>query len=283
VRIKDLLKGTLSEEELRYVPSSFDIIGSREKAVAIVEVPTELEHRKNEIAKAIMKIHKNVKTVLAKKSARKGPYRIRELELVLGDPNTEVLHKEHGYLLKLDPRKVYFSPREATERQRVAKQVKPGEFIMLMFAGVGPYAFAILKWQPLVEKIVAIEINPYAFYYLLENIKLNKAEDKIVPILGDVRYKAQDFYNICDRVIMPLPKGAYLFLEEAFSCLKPEGGIIHVYHWAPEDDLFSEIEGIILKEAKRLGYRVHLLNRRKVLPYAPRIMKVCVEFKAWKN
>ncbi|RLE80211.1 MAG: class I SAM-dependent methyltransferase family protein, partial [Thermoprotei archaeon] len=209
-------------------------------------------------------------------------YRIRDYEILLGDPVTEVVHKEHGYLLKLDPTKVYFSPREATERQRVAVQVRPGEYVMLMFAGVGPYAFAILKHQPHVDKIIAIELNPIAYKYLLENVKLNKAEGKVIPVLGDVREKASQFYGLCDRVIMPLPRGAYLFLKEAFYCLKPEGGIVHIYHWAPEERPYDEIGRIIHEEASKYGFEVQILNRRKVLPYAPRIVKVCVEFKARK-
>lgn len=98
-------------------------------------------------------------------------------------------------------------PRESTERMRIAKQVKPGEFIMLMFAGVCPYGIVIAKHQPKIKKIVAIEINPIAYKYMVENIKLNKLEDKIIPVLGDVKDKAKYWYGMCDRVIMPLPKG----------------------------------------------------------------------------
>jgi len=277
-KLRDLLKGVLNENELKYVPSSFDIVGSREKAIAILEIPPEIYRRKEVIAEALMKLHKNVKTVVIKRSPRKGKYRVREFEVVLGEGGTEVIHREHGSLIKLDPLKVYFSPREATERIRVASKVREGEVVMLMFAGVGPYALAIARECPRVGKVIAIEINPYAYKYLEENVKLNSLEGKVIPVLGDVRDKCKEWYGKCDRVIMPLPKGAYWYLDEAFRCLKPKGGVIHFYHWGPEDDLFTEAIDIIRDYAEKYGVKVKILDKRKVLPYAPRIYKVCIEF-----
>lgn len=277
MRLKDLLKEKIPEEKLKYVPASFDIVGSRQGAVAIVEIPPELEEYENIIGEAILSLHRNVKAVYKKLSGRKGEFRIRELKLIAGEPLTEVLHKEHGYVLKLDVTKVYFSPREATERQRIASQVKPGEIVMVMFAGVGPYAIAIAKAQPRVEKIIAIEINPVAYKYMVENIRINKLEDKIIPVLGDVRDKVADWKNTCDRVVMPLPKGAHLFLNEAITVLKEKGGIIHFYFWDREEDPFTRAYAIVEKVAKLHGYRARLLSARKVLPYAPRIYKVVVD------
>ncbi len=283
MRLRELLRDNIPPELLSKVPSSFDVIGSREGAVAIVEIPPELQDYRVAIAKAIVKIHKNVKAVYEKKSGRTGVYRLREYKLLVGDRITEIIHKEHGIRLKLDFTKVYFSPREATERQRIARQVKPGEFIMVMFAGIGPYALAIAKKQPGVKRVVAIEINPIAYKYMVENIKLNKLEGKIIPVLGDVRVKATRWYGLCDRVIMPLPKGAYLFLDQAFKCLKPEGGVIHFYHWASEDNLFEEAYRLLERVSILHGYSIRILDARIVSPYAPRIYKVCMDVMVYPN
>lgn len=279
MKLKQLLKNKLTPEELAYAPSTFDIIGSREKAIAIVEIPPELEGKKYIIAEAIMQIHKNVKIVLRKLSERKTVYRIREYEVLLGDEDTEVIHKEYGIRLKLDPRKVYFSPREATERLRIARQVMPGETVMVMFAGVGPYALMIVKHQPLVDKVIAIELNPYAYKYMVENVKINKMETKIIPILGDVRDKSKDWFGLCNRVVMPLPKGAYKFLDEAFQCLKIEGGTIHFYFWAREEDISREAIEHIWGYAWKYKKKIKILDLRKVLPYAPGVYKICVDFR----
>jgi tRNA (guanine37-N1)-methyltransferase len=277
MHIRDVLRGKIPEDLLRIVPSSFDIIGSRERAVAIVELDDALLPYKELVADAIFEVHKNVRAVYRKASERKGEYRVRELELIKGENITEVIHMEHGYKIKLDVTKVYFSPREATERQRIASQVKPGETVMVMFAGVGPFAIAIAKKQPAVGKIIAIEINPDAYRYMVENIKINKVEHLVYPALGDVKIEAPRFFNLCDRVVMPLPKGAYLFLDEAVNCLKETGGWIHFYHWSREEDLFTEAFRLVSEAGRKRGFTAELRGARKVSPYAPRIYKVAVD------
>jgi len=248
---------------------NFDVVGSTDKAVAIVEIPENKNGK--EIARKIMKKNKNIKSVLKKSSERTSDYRLWKLELVEGDENTEVIHKEHGYLLKINPRKVYFSPREGTERQRIASQVKENEIIMLMFAGIGAYAVAIAKKQPNVKKIIAIELNPEGVQYMKENIRINKISHLVLPIEGDVREKARDFFGKCDRVIMPLPLEAENFLDIAVKCLK-KNGIINFYSISSEKDFNDVIEKI-----KKRIKNFKILNKRIVLPYAPSKYKVCID------
>ncbi|MEM7821844.1 MAG: class I SAM-dependent methyltransferase family protein [Candidatus Aenigmatarchaeota archaeon] len=251
---------------------SFDLIGSKEKAVAIVEIK---EGDEKALAEEIMKRNKNVKSVLKKVSGRKGELRLREYKLIAGDANTEVIHKEYGYLLKLDPQKVYFSPREATERQRIAKQVKAGERVLVMFSGIGVIPIAIAKKQPEVEKIYGIELNEDAHKYAEENVRINKLSHKIFLIHGDVREVAKKYFGKFDRVVMPLPFGAGNFLDIAINCLKKEGGIIHFYSVEDEGSkVLNEIESFV----KKIGKKIKVLNIKKVSAYAPRKWKVCIDF-----
>ena len=217
--LKEVLKDIIPRELWDKIPTSFDIIGSRSGAVAIIEIPEELEPFKFEIAKAITKLNRNVRCVLRKVSGRKGIFRLYEYETLIPGP-TEVIHKEHGYLIKLDPVKVYFSPRDQSDRLDIAKNVKPGEVILYMFAGVGPYALTICKFCPDVKIIYAIEINPYAINYMIENIRLNKLKGKIVPIEGDVRYVCPKLFNKFDRVLMTLPLGSHEYLDLSFKFLR---------------------------------------------------------------
>jgi tRNA (guanine37-N1)-methyltransferase len=253
--------------------TAIDIIGSKEKAVAIIEIPEGVDEKA--IAEEIMKRNKNVKSVLKKVSERKGKFRLREYELIAGDENTEVIHKEYGCLIKVDPQKTYFSPRESTERQRVAKQVKPKEIVMLMFAGVAPIAIVIAKKQPKVGKIIAVEANVDAVEYMKENIRINKVAHLIVPILGDVESACEKYFGLCDRVIMPLPAEAEKYLELATRCLKKQG-IIHFYCLGLGKNLFSGAV-IIEKNARKLGKKIEILDKRKVSAYAPRKWKVCID------
>jgi len=271
--LRDILEKRFTEDELGKMKGSFDIIGN----VAILEIPDELKHRQMDIVDALLEVHPNVKTVYKKGSERQGSYRLRELELLYGEEK-ETEHKEHGYRIRLDVRKVYFSPREANERQRIARQVKADETVMVMFAGAGPYAIAIAKSQPKVKKIYAVEINPDAYKYMIENIRINKLGSKIIPILGDVETECEKYFGECDRVVMPLPKGAYEYLKLAARCLKKKGGMIHYYFWSAEEALetIKEIVNIDLQTEKR---KIKVVKIQKVSEYAPKVIKFCIEIK----
>lgn len=272
--IKDLLKKKLSENELSMMPSSFDLIGNKEKAVAIIEIPKELEDKEKLIANALMKKHKNVKSVLKKASPIKGVYRTREYSLIAGNKNTEVTHVENGCKFIIDPQLAYFSPRESTERMRVAEKVKDGETVMVFFAGVGPFAIIIEK-KAKPEKIIAIEINPLAVQYFWKNIKLNKSS-LIEVLLGDVAETVETYNGKCDRVIMPLPEKSIEYMKEAINCLKP-GGMCHFYCFCEESAVDEKREKII-QIVKSMKKKIKFLEDQKVLPYGPKIWKMRIDF-----
>ncbi|MBS7638173.1 class I SAM-dependent methyltransferase family protein [Candidatus Bathyarchaeota archaeon] len=262
-------------EPMRLIPRSFDIIGSREKAVAIVEIPPDLRDFEEGVAKAIMERHKNVKSVLVKESERLEEYRIRRYRVLAGDPDTEVVHREAGCLFKLDPQKVYFSPREGAERMRIAEKVRDGEKILVMFSGVCPYPIVIAKRHEKV-RIIAVESNPHAHNYCVENIHLNRVQDKVIALLGDVRDICPTLGSTFDRIVMPLPKGAYQFLDLAIPLLNC-GGVVHFYHWAREPDLFSKAKEILSTASERFGRRAEFLEEVRVSQYSPRVWKVRVD------
>jgi len=274
-----ILKNELTDEELGLVPRSYDVIGSEEKSVAIIEIPKELENKKTLIAEAVMKVNKNIKSVLNKTSGRKGTYRLEEIELIGGDENTEVMHKEHGYLLKLDPRKVFFSPREATERQRIASQVKPNEVVVVFFSGVCPYAIAICKRQLLVGKVYTIEINPDAHTYAQENVRINKLAHKIVLINGDVNKVSRDLKIKFDIIIMPIAVGGEKYLDNSFKLVK-DGGMIHFYSVGDNKNLFVEAEKLVINAAINNRKKIRIENKVKVLPFGVRKYKICLDIRA---
>jgi len=251
---------------------AFDIIGSREKAVAIIELPEGA--RPEEVAKSIMERHPNVKSVLAKAGPREGVLRIYKLRLLTGSKNTEVVHQEHGMKFELNPQTVYFSPREAEERQKMAKLVRPKERVLVMFAGCGPFAIAIAKAQP-AAKIEAIEISPAAVSYMKENIRLNGVGLRVFAHLGD----AHDAHKLgkFDRILMPLPELAWKFLPSAFdSCVK--GGTIHLYGISGQEK-FIDLVHNVHEVARHEEVRIMITNAEKVLPYAPRTWKVRLDIR----
>jgi len=247
---------------------AYDIIGNKEKSVALLGVNVK---NPKKAAKEIMKNHKAVKSVLQKLSERKDIFRLYSCKLLAGNKNTEVLHKEYGCFFKADPQKAYFSPRESTERQRIAGMVKPREEVLVMFSGVCPYPITIARKQTLVSKIYAVEINPAANKYALENIKLNNLEKKIIPILKDVR-KAKEIGKV-DRIIMPLVEKAIDYLDIAFLHSK-KGTIIHLYGLSN-----ASLEERVKKIAEKCKVKYKIVKKQEVLPYAPRIEKVRLDIK----
>ncbi|MBU4201795.1 MAG: class I SAM-dependent methyltransferase family protein, partial [Candidatus Altiarchaeota archaeon] len=207
--LKEALADTLTEDELELVPTSFDIIGD----IAILEIPDELESKKKAIGEALLTTFKNIKTVAAKKTKVGTEYRTRELDIIAGEPRKETEHREHGCIYRLNVETCYFSPRLGSERLRVAKQCKPGERILVMFAGVGPYAVLIAK-KSKPKEICAIELNPEAVRYMEENSRINKVN--IHAIQGDVKKETPKLGEF-DRILMPLPKDAGNFLDVSFN------------------------------------------------------------------
>ncbi len=253
---------------------AYDLIGSRETgAVAVVEVPEGADPM--EVAEEIMRRHPQVKSVLRKAGGREGAYRTRPLEVIAGSNETEVVHREHGYRLKLDPRLVYFSPREATERQIVSELCRDGELILLMFAGVGPYAIAIARRRD--AQVVGVEVNPVAVRYFRENVRINGLGWKVFPIEGDVAYVAPAMSGRFDRILMPLPLGAYSYVRYALAALAGGRGFVHFYYWGGSNAL-REAEDLFRREALSLGLEAKSIGHRIVSSYAPRVSKMRIDF-----
>lgn len=254
--LKDYLKDKIDSQKIDEIRGSFDIIGD----IVILEIPDDLEGYKYLIGEAALKFTKR-KAVFRKKSEIKGIIRTRELEHIAGEDISETIHQEFGCRLMLDIKKVYFSPRLATERKRVADSVKDSEIIVDMFAGVGPFPVLIAKNHDV--KIYAIDINPEAYNYMEKNIELNKVQDKVIPILGDVREVLEDKDIKADRIIMNLPGTAFEFLDSAMKSIK-DGGIIHYYEFS--DDFEKPVERL-----KKAAYprEVEILDKRKVKSRSP--------------
>lgn len=277
--IKTYLIDLIPTELIDKVPTSFDILGAKGESVAIIEIPEELGEYHNEIADAVQHVHKNVKSVLSKKSERHGEYRLRDLELLSGDPNTEVIHKESGCRFKIDPKLTYFSTRESTERERIIEQITGPEDILVMFSGIGPFPICIAKKRPDITA-TAVELNPDAHRYCLENIRLNKVEGRVTAIEGDVRDVCPKLGKQFDRVLTPLPKGAHLFLDLIISLVKPDG-MLHFYHWAPDDDRYTDAFKLVKMAAKEYNREAEFLGGVRVAKYSPRASKVRIDVRIY--
>ena len=231
-KLVDMLEDKLPPHLLASAPHAIDFVGD----IAVVEIPTELKDYKKAIGEAMLKTHKRINTVLAKSGAVEGVYRLRDFEFIAGVEKTATTHREYGCVYHVDLAKTYFSPRLSHERDRVASQVKEGEMVVDMFAGVGPFSILIAKKHENV-KVYAIDVNPDAVEFLKRNVAVNRVENKVMPVLGDVRQVVREqLIGVADRVIMNLPEKAIEYVDVACKAIKSKGGIMHYYEFTDTPD-----------------------------------------------
>lgn len=203
-----------------------------------------------------------------------GQKREPEIEMIYGE-GTETIHKENHCKYKIDVAKVMWSKVNTGERQRMSTLPEDGETIIDMFAGIGYFTIPMAVHSN-VDKIYAVEINPVSHNFLCENIKLNKVEDTVIPILGDCG--KQDFDHIADRIMMGYIGTTHHYLDSAMSYLK-EGGIIHYHESTPEPILFKRPVERVKQAAKNCGRTIEVLNKRSIKKYSPGVHHTVVDIK----
>ena len=267
--LHEALRGRVDEDVITAVPSSYDLIGD----IAVIDLQPEIGQQWNLVGEALMRASPNVKTVAVKTTPVSTDYRTRRVEVVAGEEKTAAIHKEHGLQIMVDVEKTYFSPRSSGERKRVTDQINSDERVLVLFAGVGPYA--LLAAKKTLKPVTAVELNPDAVEYMKENTRLNKLELNIIE--GDARTETTK-HGAFDRIIMPLPKNSRDFLEPALKALKP-GGVIHYYTFNKDN---SSAEKEVTELCEKHGYQVEILDSVVCGSFNPAISRICVDFKAVK-
>jgi tRNA (guanine37-N1)-methyltransferase len=258
-RLRKILAESLSKDETFCVYNSYDILGD----IAILRLTDKSWKCCQIVAKSIMDVHKNVKTVLAQTSPVCGDFRLRKLEYIAGKNKAVTVHKESGCLFNVNVRECYFSPRLFYERMRIAKQVRNGEVIVNMFAGVGCFSIVIVKHSN-AEKVYSIDINPAAIQSMQENVGLNRVYGRVIPIRGDAKDVIEKrLCHIVDRVLMPLPEKAFEYLPYALLALKKNGGWIHYYDF----EHVKKNENPIVKVKQRVTEKLESLHAVFEIPH----------------
>jgi len=259
------------------LPTSYDIIGN----IILLKLSDDLLEYKNKIGDSLITIHKNIKTVCLIKPVS-GEYRIRKVEIIAGENNTETVHKEYGLKFYVDVERTYFSPRLANERMRIAKLVKKDEIIVDMFTGVAPFPIMIAKNSD--PKIIyAIDKNENAINYANKNIRVNNALDKIELINGnskDIEKLIPKELSI-DRIIMNLPLRSSEFFQYALDIVN-EKSSIHYYNILSKDKIVNYIE-LLKKIANRKNITLEKIEINRIKTYAPHEFYMCFDITAKKK
>jgi len=275
--LKEALRGVLSEQETNEVYSAFDVIGD----IVVIKIPEKMQDKKQLIADTVLANVKPVKSVLAQSSPVRGDFRVRDVEYIAGENKTATIYKEHNCRFKVDVSKVYFSPRLSTERARIAELVNDGEVIVNMFAGVCTFSVVIAKKHRC--KVYSIDVNPDAYSLCVENVRLNKVDDRVVPMLGDARELIEkELRDKADRVLMPLPEKVKEYLDHAIMAVKNKG-IIHYFAHLRADSKKESLKVCAEELANTMNVKYELLASRVVREVGPRFYQVVADVRVFKE
>ncbi len=253
---RDLVR--VPEKLAPLLPKAFDAVGD----IVVLRIPDELRGHEAAIGDAILRWNPKVRTVAVDEGVE-GELRIRKVRVVAGERKTRTEHVEFGLRYLVDVERAYFSPRLGAERSRVARQVQPGETVVDMFAGVGPYAILIARTRR-PKAVHAIDANPAAVELLRENVRRNRVDVAVHQGLGQ---EVLPRLAPVDRVIMDLPQGAREFLPATVRCVR-YGGVVHFY---------AIIERVRVEDAREDalvlvrhgGRNAQVLGTRVVRGYSP--------------
>jgi tRNA wybutosine-synthesizing protein 2 len=253
-----------SEAERERAPGSWAVVGSV-VLVRVADCP-----RPRELGEALLAIHGGADTVLANDGVD-GPHREPEVEVVAGEGDTETVHREHGTVYALDLSEVVFSPGNETERVRMGGVVD-SERVLDMFAGVGQFTLPMARAG---ARVTAVERNPAAFEYLVENVVRNEVQPRVETYRADCRavIAAGGSEFAFDRVVMG-HDDAHEYLDAAFEALAP-GGTVHVHAATPEALVPDRPVGRIREAA---GERtVEVLDVRQIRDYGEGVTHLVVD------
>lgn len=257
MRLKDALAGIIPPDLLRLLHSGYTVIGD----IAVLSVPPALAPYRGAIADAVISSDHHIAAVLARTSKTGGDHRVARYDLVAGS-TTVTLHREFGFAYRLDLAEVFFTPRLAAERMRLAGEVQAGERVFVPFGGVGPFAIPVAARG---AEVVVVEKNPSACRWLLENVRRNGVEDRTAVVLGDAFSPPFAPRPLFDRAIVPTPYGMDGVLDTVTPLVRP-GGLVHFYTFKRP----HQIEGLREVYAGR-GYRV--LRCRRCGNVAPAVSR----------
>jgi len=254
-----------------------DLLGwapTYERVGGVVVLDEDDPDRAREAARAVMDSDLPCETVVVRASKVRGEFRVREFEVLAGN-GTETVHREYGHEFRLDVAEVYFSPRLATERHRVAERTREGERVVDMFAGVGPFAVPMAARG---ADVLAVDKNPVAARYCRENVRRNGVADRVEVREADARDVAADAPGDADRIVMNLPHSADDFLPSAVA-FAGDDCLVHYYDIQPEDDPFGPARRAAEAAVEETGYEVTVADERVVRSYAPHELNVRVDLR----
>ncbi len=212
----------------------------------------------------------DAQTVVEDLSGIHGVLRTPEVRILWGR-GMEVEHLEGGVRYRFDVAKIMFSSGNLPERTSIASRVRDGNVVVDLFAGIGYFTLPVaVHARP--SCVYACELNPVAYHYLVENIRLNRVQT-VVPLFGDCRATAPR--GVADVVIMGhFSAGEYL--DVAFESLRGAGLVVY-HELCPKEQYPQAPVDHLTVAAQKAWYDVDSVRSRILKSYAPGIVHTVLE------
>ena len=196
------------------IPAAFEQVGH----LIHLNLRDELLPYKYVIGQVLLDKIPTCKTVVNKVGKIDTVFRTFEMEVIAGEDNTLVSLKEENCVFKFDYREVYWNSRLQQEHTRLVQSFKKTDIIADMFCGIGPFVLPAAKKGC---RVYGNDLNPRCFYYLNENLKLNKLEERVTTYNLDAREFIRQIAGEdvpITQIVMNLPVSAELFCDVFRTC-----------------------------------------------------------------
>ena len=276
MKFQAYLKAHLSDKIPNHVqlPNGYYLVGH----VALLDISEQLLPYADILGKIILEYETRIKSVAIKIGPTTGIIRTPNYKLIAGESITITTHIENGVKFRIDPLCLTFSRGNTKERIEMPLKVGQDEVVVDMFSCVGQFALHIAK-KSLASKVIAIEINPVAYKFLLENIILNNLKEKVNPILGDCR-KIHPILK-ANRIILGYLHDTIDYLPYALEMLIASGGMVHMHMIVTKEEM-STISDKIENICRNFKFIPNIITR-KVKKYAPSIDHLVFDIKLYEE
>lgn len=222
-----------------------------------------LKEADKKLARQILKERKQVKSVYVKAEKVSGKLRTIKVRWLAGEKNKQAVYKENNCRFKLNVEKCYFSSRLASERAEIAKMIKKNDKVLVLFGGVAPFAIVIAKKTG--ARVVSVELGRACSKYARENVLLNKLNEKVEIVQGDVRKLKKLVKGKFDVIVMPRPQIKESFLKYITGFCR-KNTRIYYYDFGRQEELGKILEKI--KNDFKLKYKIVCIKKvGEIAPY----------------
>ena len=303
---------TSIDQLLKQLPNGFEIVGK----IAHMNLRDQYLKYKYFIGQLILDKNPSLSTVINKVGKIDNVYRTYEMEILAGEENYNVEHKEGNVKFQFDLRKTYWSSRLQNERDRVLKLLEKNQVLCDAFCGVGPLALRACKKG---VQVYANDLNPDAYEYLNNNIKLNKlnkgnyviktynmdAREFIKSLVNLSKYNKDEDEDNGDKIFpedlhidhfyMNLPKDAIEFMDVFVGLFKgckdniynkDNLPMVHVYGFAKIDNNPHELLKKRIAKAFKMEYDLFkkecekdIINIENVRDISNKKVVYCIDMK----